>query len=99
MKIDPNAPWYPSPFKKHDVYEGGTAVVVCDKCAHGVPGGCPACLGVPIRLKLAAMAMQGIVGNSAIGFTANLEIGECAFKMADAMIARANRDEETGDGK
>lgn len=51
--------------------------------------------GVPIRLKLAAMAMQGFIATYP-GETHAVDrdaIQVWSFGMADAMIDRANRDE------
>lgn len=88
MKINPNDPWHPNPYKHMDA------------CPHSIMGGCPACLGVTVRLKLAAMAMQGWLTtfsseNPNVASRCDApSLANWAFELTDVMIERANRDEE-----
>jgi hypothetical protein len=84
MKINPNDPWYPNPYK------------LGEQCPHGIMGGCEECLGVTIRLKLAADALKSPLLRD-FGVARNLSIADGAFAMADDLIERANRDEEKHD--
>ena len=94
MKINPDDPYFPSPYKRGEN---------CPHTSEGT-GGCPACLGVTIRLHLAESAMQGMVaGWLTQPDVANLpdwdSIAADADSLADAMIERANRDERTDNGE
>ena len=84
--IRPGDPWYPNPYKRGE------------NCPHQSEGngGCPACLGVTIRLKLAVeMANSPQLHIECLRH--NMNVVDGAFYLADAMIERENRDEGSDD--
>lgn len=85
MTIKPNGPWYPPPYK------------LDEQCPHGIMGGCEECLGVPIRLKLAAEMAKGILAGVPDSYDLTAEarsviLADAEF-LADDLIERAIRDE------
>lgn len=77
--INRNDPYFPNPYKLLDV------------CPHNIMGDCPACLGVTIRLHLVESAMKGLIASAGDRGWDDILVNT-AFELADAMIARANRD-------
>ncbi len=94
MKINPDDPWYPTPWSVLHGHEHGAQITI--------PSGYP---GVTIRLKLAAVVMQGwLTTFRSVDSIAAMRcdapsLADWAYEIADAMIARANRDEGSDDDK
>lgn len=78
MKIDPNSPAFPTP-----LIEGS---------APGRETGGD--FGIPIRLHLAAMAMQGFCAGVEEPSRSPKQIAQIAICQADALIAEYNRTED-----
>lgn len=76
-------PWYPNPYK------------LGENCPHRSEGagGCPACLGVTVRLHLAAIAMEGYNANPVWCHLDQSDKAEMSLRDADTMIDQADRDE------
>lgn len=79
--IRPDDPYFPSPYR------------LGEKCPHYVQGGravCQSCQGVSIRLHLAESAMAQWLQERPCALSAATEHG---LKVADDLIARANRND------
>lgn len=88
MKINPDDPIYPSTCEGYVTNSDGKQVWNVVEYP-----------GLTIRLKLAAMMMQGYAANPTFYHISSFEQADMALCDADTLIERANRDEGTDDGK
>jgi hypothetical protein len=84
MKIDPNRPAFP----------GSIAMIHNDNGITAIDSEDRDCPGLPIRLHLAAMAMQGLACSDWGDTHNSAQTAHMAVAYADALIAEYNRTEE-----